>query len=199
MKWIGLTGGLASGKSTVAQILKKRGLIVLDADQVARDVLKKNGVGYAETLRTFGQDLKQADGEIDRQKLAQIVFQNKEDLLRLEKIIHPLVQSEVQKQKADLEKQGIAWAFYDVPLLFEKNLEDQFDQIVVVGCDLATQKKRAQSRNSWSESEVEARLLSQVPLLEKMKKADFIILNEGSLPDLEKSVDDFLKKLSNKV
>lgn len=195
MMWIGLTGGLASGKSTVAQILRKKGFSVIDADQVARDVLKKNGPGFEPTLRTFGQDLKGPDGELDRQKLAQLVFQDKEALGRLESIVHPYVQSEVKKQRQSLEQKGVTHAFYDVPLLYEKNLEDQFDRIVVVGCDVATQKKRAQQRNGWSESEVNARLLSQIPLIEKMKKSSYVILNEGSLADLEKSVDVFVKSL----
>lgn len=195
MKWIGLTGGLASGKSTVAGLLRKKGFAVLDADQVAQDVLKKGSPGLKQVVQVFGTDLLGADGELNRKKMAELVFSSKSHLQQLENIVHPLVQEKIRKLRSELEKKGDLMAFYDVPLLFEKNLFSQFDAVIVVVADEATQILRMKSRNSWGDEEIQRRLKSQLPMAEKEKRAHHVIRNHGSLDDLEDQVDQLVNGL----
>lgn len=193
MKWVGLSGGLASGKSTVANILRRKGYTVIDADQMAREVLQKGTSGLQKVIDCFGLELLDANGELNRNKMAQVVFSSPEQLNKLEMIVHPLVQEKVRNIRKKLEERSEKIAFYDVPLLFEKNLESQFDTTVLVYCNESLQKSRMKSRNNWSDSEIEARLKSQLPMSEKLKRAGFVINNEGSLDELEAQVENVLK------
>lgn len=197
MKWIGLTGGIASGKSTVAQILKDQGLPVVDADQIAKAVVELSQPGFGQVVDHFGKTILKPDGSLDRKKLGQMVFTDPTKLLELEKILHPLVQTETLKQKQSFEKNGHAFAFYDVPLLFEKNLEGQFDAIVVVASSEDLQKMRMKSRDSLSDVEISDRLKSQIPISSKIKKATWVIQNDGTLEDLRKETLEVLKKIQS--
>lgn len=196
MKWIGLTGGIGSGKSTVAEILKENGVSVVDADVVAREVTQKTGPGFSPVVQEFGQEILNAQGELDRRKIAEIVFRDPKKLLKLEAILHPLVGAEVKKRRAQLESKGCEFAVYDVPLLFEKKLNTQFDAVVVVNCSLDTQIKRTVARSGLTEREVRDRIAAQVPLSEKVKQADYVIENEGSLAELKIQVSELSRKLS---
>ncbi|MEK6773692.1 MAG: dephospho-CoA kinase [Bdellovibrionota bacterium] len=195
MKWIGLSGGLASGKSTVANFLRRKGFSVLDADQIAKDVLQNGTLGLQKVVETFGKDLIGSDGELNRQKMAQVVFNSPSDLQKLEAIVHPLVQAKVKETRKKLEEKGTKIAFYDVPLLFEKNLQSQFDATVLVSCSETLQRSRMKSRNRWSDEEIEARLKAQLPLAKKEKLAKFIIHNNSDLDQLETQVELLLKSL----
>ena len=139
MQWIGLTGGIATGKSTAAEILRKLGYPVIDADAVSRQAVGPGTMGLQEVVRTFGQDVLLADGSLDRKKMATAVFDNPQLREKLEIILHPLIQAEVARQRQELEKNGHQLAIYDVPLLFEKNLDNQFDQIILVYAPEAVQ------------------------------------------------------------
>jgi dephospho-CoA kinase len=194
MKWIGLTGGLASGKTTVANLLRTKGLPVIDADQIAKDVVALGTPGLSNVIKEFGDDLRRPDGSLDRQRLGEKVFGDPARLLQLENLLHPLVQAEVSRLRANYEKQGHALAFYDVPLLFEKNLTG-FDAVVVVSSSEERQRARMKSRNGWSDDEIDRRLSSQIPLKEKVLKATHVIHNDAGLSELETGVDELLKKL----
>lgn len=196
MKWIGLTGGIASGKSTVAGLLQKNGYVVVDADVIARDVVARGSVGLKKVIDTFGRIYLKEDGELDRKKLGQLIFDNSEKRLELERIIHPLVQEKVKEIRAELEKKGTQIAFYDVPLLFEKKLQSQFDATVVVACSSHVQMERLMRRNGLSKSAAAARIGSQLPIMDKAMEADYVIWNDGALKDLEFEVSEFLKKLA---
>lgn len=196
MKWIGLTGGIASGKSTVAELLQKNGYVVVDADVIAHDVVARGSVGLKKVIDTFGRIYLKEDGELDRKKLGQLVFDNSEKRLELERIIHPLVQEKVREIKAELEKKGTKIAFYDVPLLFEKNLQSQFDATVVVACSSHVQMERLIKRSGLSKSAAAARIGSQLPIMDKAMEADYVIWNDGTLKDLEFEVSEFLKKVA---
>ena len=197
MKWIGLTGGLGTGKSTVANILRELGWSVLDADHIAKAVTAAGASGLRSVIQRFGNDFLKANGELNREKLSKEVFSNPETLAELEKIIHPLVQAEVERQK-DLEKtKGSVVVFYDVPLLFEKNISG-FDAVVVVVCSEEVQKQRIKDRNKWSEIEISNRLKNQLPLSEKVKKAEHVIQNNGSLRDLKVEVERLVSQLKLK-
>lgn len=199
MKWIGLTGGIASGKSTVAKILREQGYPVVDADILAREAVKPNSSGYQEVLSQFGNEILNPQGEIDRQKLGQIVFSDLEKLSQLEAIIHPIVRGLQNKKRHELDQKGVEYAFYDVPLLFEKNLNDQFDHVVVVFGSRAHQVERMKDRDGLSLEEIEDRLKSQIPLEEKKLKADFVVNNEGDLSDLKKEVLRVLREIKTEA
>lgn len=198
MKWVGLTGGLGTGKTTVSQMLIKRGISVIDADRVAREVVEPNGPAYPGIIQAFGSGILKADGSIDRALLARAVFGDSKKLLQLEKLIHPFVQQEVSLQKQWLKDQHHPWAVYDVPLLFEKGLKTQFDFIAVVSVtDEQTQVARLKQRNSWNDEEIQKRLKSQLPLSEKITQADYVIRNDADLSSLEKKVDTMVQMLND--
>ena len=198
MKWIGLTGGIASGKTTVANGLRSRGFDVVDADQLARLAVERGSPGLEKVAKAFGQKILDSKGDLDRAKLGSLIFSNPDQRLTLESIVHPEVRRLSLIEKKRLESEGKKFAFYDVPLLYEKNMEKMFDAVVVVASSEDLQKSRLAARNQLSEKEVQARLASQMPLKIKIPKADFIIANEGSLNDLDRNIDLVLKAIANK-
>lgn len=200
MKWYGITGGIASGKSTVSQKLRNLGFKVVDADQLARDVVVKGSPGLQSVVERFGADVLGSTGELDRKKLGAKVFGKPQDLLDLENILHPLIKQETAKQREALAKAGEAFAFYDVPLLFEKKMEPLFDGIVVVSASEADQIQRMKSRDGLSNAEISQRLSSQIPLNEKVKKAHFVIHNDGDISKLDAQVKELiLRAKSGKI
>lgn len=196
MKWIGITGNLGSGKSTVAALLRAEGYVVLDADQLARQALGPGSEVLPPIKARFGQEVFDADGILDRKALGRRVFNSKEDLLWLESQIHPVIQKQVQSQRQELTRNGTKMAFYDVPLLFEKNLQGQFDEVIVVSSALDALKDRVAKRDGLSQRDIESRLNNQIPLHEKEAMADHVLFNNGSLKDLEAAVKALILKLS---
>lgn len=194
MKWIGLTGGLGSGKSTAASFLRKKGWPVIDADQIAHQVLAPGTPGLTKVLEQFGKDLLLTSGELNRRELGMRVFGHPDRLLALEKIVHPLVQDEVSRQRQAFQQAGFQKAFYDVPLLFEKNIGG-FDSVVVVTASPSVVHGRLKARNGWSDDEIAKRLSSQIPLSEKEKRADHVVWNDGELSALESAIDRMLENL----
>ena len=195
MQWIGLTGGIATGKSTVSRILVQRGHAVVDADQLARDVVKAGTDGYQAVVQAFGPDAVAPNGELDRKKIGAIVFRDKSKLDLLESIIHPRVKKLAQTKREELAFEGRKLAFYDVPLLFEKSMKPLFDHVVVVACRPEVQLERLIKREGLSEEEAKRRISAQLPIIDKVKLADAVIRNDGSVGDLEKAVADFLARI----
>lgn len=191
MKWIGLTGGLASGKSTVARLLRSRGYPVIDADELAKDVVGPGTPGLRQVIQEFGADVQGPDGSLDRRALGRKVFGFPEKLLRLETIIHPLVQAEVNARRKAFASQGFRLAFYDVPLLFEKKLTG-FDAVVVVTATEEVRRQRIKLRDNLTDEEIERRLASQIPMGEKERQATHILENHGDVKELENQVDRLL-------
>jgi dephospho-CoA kinase len=192
MIWIGLTGGLATGKSTVAEILRKKSIPVIDADRIAHSVLETNSEVKKQIRHIFGDQVFDASGFVQRSTLAKLVFGRPDLLLKLESLVHPEVQKIVAMEKQKYLEQAQPFCFYDVPLLFEKNLQQQFDKVVCVVCSLQQQRERMKSRNRWSDQEIDQRLQAQLPLEEKEKKSDYVIHNSGSLQDLDQQVKKML-------
>lgn len=199
MKWVGLTGGLGTGKTTVGKMLLNLGIPVIDADRIAQDVTDVNGPAFQPIVQGFGPGILTGSGIIDRKELAKIVFSDPELLSKLEKIIHPLVQAEVLRQRQWLKDQHHIWAVYDVPLLFEKNLKSQFDFTLVVSVtDPQQQIQRIKLRNIWNNEEIQKRLKNQLPLAEKEKQADYVIRNDADLSSLQKDVDTLVRMLNDR-
>ncbi len=189
MLWIGLTGGLASGKSTVTRILREKDIAVICADELARLAVSPGSLGLRQVLSDFGPDVLNTSGELDRKKLGQKVFKDKKSLLKLEGIIHPIVRQLGLEQRREYEASGRKMAFYDVPLLFEKNMQNLFDKIVLVSTNPENQIARAILRDGLSENEIRSRLQNQLPMSQKINLADFIIENNSTLEDLKKAVE----------
>jgi dephospho-CoA kinase len=195
MIWIGLTGGIATGKSTVTHFLRQQGFNVADADFFAKKALEPQSPLLETVLQHFGPKVLNQQGQMDRVLLGQIIFSNSAEKLWLENLIHPYVQNEIQKLKQSWTAQGCKFAFYDVPLLFEKNLDSQFDKILAIICPRSEQIQRLQKRNNFSIAEAELRIQNQVTDEERKKRASYIIENNGNLEDLETKTLEFLKTL----
>ncbi len=195
MKWIGLTGGIATGKSTVAKILRDQGLPVIDADSLAREVVAPGSAGLAAVVAAFGPGVLTSDKSLDRSALGKIIFSDPDQRLKLEAILHPLIQERKLSERRRLENEGARIAFYDIPLLFEKDLESDFDATVLVYCTLDEQRARLRERDSLDDVGIAARIASQLPIDDKMKRANFVIINRAGLAELKASVQSVLQEL----
>lgn len=195
MKWIGLTGGIGTGKSTVASIIQTLGYHVLNADKNAHLALKKGSSVFPEIVKVFGDKILGPDGEINHRSLAEIVFKDKFMLQKLENITHPFIQDATNNERLALKKTGIQMAFYDIPLLFEKKLEKKFDKIVVVACKKDLQIQRAMERTKLTKDEIRQRIANQVALEVKIENADYVIRNDGAIVELEMKVQDLILSL----
>ncbi len=192
MKWIGLTGGIATGKSTVARLIESRGYRVIDADQISHQLTRLGFEGYEKIVSHFGSEVLQANQELDRKKIASIIFSDSSAKNQLESILHPLIQTEVQQQKEKHKNDGHSHCFYDVPLLFEKKMQNNFDAVVTVWCDAETQQSRLMSRNQLSENEARRRIENQLPLSHKISQSTYCIDNSGPEESLIQIVSNWL-------
>jgi dephospho-CoA kinase len=173
---VGLTGGVATGKSTVAAMLKRCGAIVVDADELARDVVAPGKPAWREIVKKFGHDTLNADRSINRQALGAIVFRNRAKRRQLERIIHPRVaQEQLRLTRAAAKKNPHAVVIYDVPLLFEAGIDKRVDKTIVVTADRETQIARLRKRNGLTRAEALRRIKSQMPLAIKVVRADYVL------------------------
>jgi len=195
MLWVGLTGGIASGKSTATQIIRQLGYSVIDADQLAREVVAVGSPGLQSLVKKFGSGILRPDQSLDRKAFAKMVFNDLSALKATEAIIHPLVKMQVLLNRKRLETEGKKICFYDVPLLFEKRMQSEFDHTILIASDLAVQKLRLKERNGFTDQEIEARLKNQMPLIEKEMLADFVITNNGSMEDLKQKILNLCQQL----
>ncbi|MGG3444147.1 dephospho-CoA kinase [Bacillus cereus] len=191
---IGLTGGIASGKSTVSEMFRELNIPVIDADIIAREVVERGKPAYNKIVEVFGMEVLQEDGELDRPKLGSVVFYNEEKRLQLNKIVHPAVREEMNAQKEMYIKEGMQAVVLDIPLLFESKLTNLVDRILVVAVMPSTQLERLMKRNNFSEEEATARIQSQMPLEEKVKRADEVINNDGTIMGTKTQLQVILKK-----
>ncbi|MBD7984266.1 dephospho-CoA kinase [Sporosarcina sp. Sa2YVA2] len=189
---IGLTGSIATGKSTVSRMLKNKGFPIVDADEIARLVVEPGSAVLKEIAAVFGEDVICPDGTLDREKLGARIFTNEEDRGKLNAIMHPAVRSEMIRQKQQWLDEGAKTVVMDIPLLFESKLQSYVDKIIVISAKPAIQRERLIARNNLSESEADARIASQIPVSEKEKQADAVIHNDGSLLETEKQLDSIL-------
>lgn len=195
MKWIGLTGGIATGKSTAKKLIEGLGHPVIDADFISHELSRTGNVGYQKIVSHFGNMVLNPDQSLNRKKLGQIVFNDVEQRRNLENILHPLIQDEVARQRAGYAQQKIKLCFYDVPLLFEKKLQKNFDLVILVWCDPVLQKARLAARNQLSEEEVQSRLASQMPMSFKIKNSNFCLDNSTDVNGLERQLRNLLQTI----
>jgi dephospho-CoA kinase len=193
---VGLTGGVATGKSTVAKMFKQCGAVVIDADQLARDVVKPGKPAWRAIVKLFGKTVLNPDCSLDRQALGSIVFRNRTKRRQLERIIHPRVAREQQRLVRRVAKRKPhAVVIYEVPLLFEAGVDKRVDKIIVVTADSETQIARLTKRNGLSRTEALRRTSSQMPLTKKIQQADHVLNGTLPRPFLRKQVGQLFRSL----
>lgn len=192
---VGLTGGIASGKSTVSNLFRKYGIEIVDADKVAKEVSEKKE-SIEKISNIFGKDILDSDGKIVREKLREKAFKNRELLQELNKIIHPQVMEYFKRKKEENSKDEIL--IFDIPLLYEAKMEYLCDKIIVVGVDVQKQIRRVVARDGSNEELAKKIIFNQMPLDEKIKKADIVIMNDGTLDELEAKVMKIYRELKER-
>jgi dephospho-CoA kinase len=195
---VGLTGGIGSGKSTVARLLEKRGAVVFDADLLAREAVEPGTPGHAAVIDRFGADVLAPGGELDREALASIVFADPAARRDLEQIVHPEVRrlfAEGTEAYRDTDRVVV----FSAPLLVETGMHTAFEILVVVSATVATQIERLMRQRGMSEASIRARIDAQAPLEDKAAAADFLVDNEGSLDELESQVQPLWNDLSTRA
>lgn len=195
MRLVGLTGGIATGKSTFAAALRALGVPVVDADELARRAVARGSPALAEIARAFGPELVGPDGELDRKGMAARVFADPAARARLESIVHPAVREAMRAEAERLASAGHDLVFYDAPLLFEVGLERKVDCVVVVHSPAEVQKRRLAARDGLSEAEAQARLAAQMPIDEKADRADVVVENHGDVASLRAKAARLLRDL----
>lgn len=195
----GLTGGVASGKSTVAARFRACGVPVIDADQLAREVVAPGSSGLAAVVEAFGPSVLRSDEQLDREKLAAIVFADPGERRRLNAILHPRIGARTIEIASELEARGEPLACYEAALLVENGLADAFRPLVVVAAPEDVQVERAMRREGWSEEQARARVRAQLPLEEKVKVADYVIDNAGPPDATLRQADEVLDRIRARV
>ncbi|HSK29713.1 MAG TPA: dephospho-CoA kinase [Candidatus Limnocylindria bacterium] len=195
MRLVGLTGGIASGKSTVAKILESLGTAIVNADTLAREVVEPGREAWKDIVATFGTEILQPDQSIDRQKLRAIIFNNPDARRELESIIHPRVRALAEQRIRESTAAGYSVIVYEVPLLFEGNLHEWLRPVILVACDIETQLERLQRRDGLDRAQAQKHIDAQMSLEEKRRLADYVIENNGNLDELKIQVEAVLEKV----
>jgi len=197
MKIIGLTGGIGSGKTTVAGFLAEFGVVVLDADKVGHEAFKPGTAGWRDVLSTFGKEILKADNEIDRKKLSKIVFGKPQALARLNQIMHPRIMELIKERLKQLEQQDVRVAVIEATLLIEADWKPLIDEIWVTIAPQTSVLKRLKERSGYSEEESLSRIRSQMTQEERTRHADVVINTDCTLAELKTKVkqlwDNFTK------
>jgi dephospho-CoA kinase len=196
---IAITGGAGTGKSTVARMFQKLGAEVLDADAVAREAVAVGQPAWAELRRLYGADFFHENGELNRSRLAQLVFADSEARRRLDRLIHPRVEAELQARVGELARRGARVVLVEVPLLFETGREGAFDQVIVVAAPEADQIRRLRARDHRGEAEIRGILAAQWRLKDKVARADYVVDNGGERRRTEQQVKNIWGDLKNQL
>jgi dephospho-CoA kinase len=192
---IGLTGGIASGKTTVAHRWQEAGAALIESDQLAHQTLERGTPTYEEVVRKFGKEILNPDRSVNRSKLGEIVFGNEQKRLALNRIVHPAVWKMWREALELLEqKRDVRWAVVSIPLLYEVGAEKEFHYVVAVGCSEKTQLARLAAKG-LNETQARARIRAQWPIQMKIDRADYVIWNDGSLELLLKQADIIWAKI----
>jgi dephospho-CoA kinase len=193
---VGLTGGVASGKTAVSKVLKEQGAYIIDADRIARELVQPRKPAWKEIIRAFGQEILQEDGSIHRKKLAGKVFADAKQRKRLNRMLHPRIRKEMDRRVKEIgQRDPEAIVVIDAPLLVELGNHRQTDKLIVVTSTRTQQIERLKDRDGANPEEALRIVSSQMPLEEKLKFADFVIRNEGSLEETKRKAREVFKEL----
>jgi len=196
VKLVGLTGGIATGKSTVAAMLREFGAKIINADDLARVIIQPGKEAWKEIVAAFGNDILRPDKTIDREKLRKIIFEDEKARAKLDSITHPRIRALALARAQELAAKGSEVVIYEAPLLYENEAHTWLSPIVVVSCDDATQRQRLKARDRLGEAEIDQHIQAQMPLAQKKSLADYVIENDGDLDDLKRQVRDVWTKVS---
>lgn len=189
---VGLTGGIASGKSTVANLIRSKGYTIIDADVEARLAVERGEPAYNEIVAFFGKEILLDDQQINRAKLGEIIFNDEEKRQKLNSIVHPDVRRRMLNKREEAMHKGEKLIIMDIPLLFESKLTGMVEKVLLVYVDEQTQLQRLMERNQFTEEEALARIRSQMPLKDKVPLSDAIINNNGSIEETEAQLNQIL-------
>jgi dephospho-CoA kinase len=192
---IALTGGIATGKSHVRSEFERLGVPTIDSDTLAREAVRAGTPGLAAVVARFGESVLDAGGLLDRRKLAAIVFADPRSRLDLEAIIHPAVREATDRWFTSLSQDVSPFAIADIPLLYEVGRDRDFDEVIVVAADPETQVRRITQRDRITDSEARQRIAAQLPIADKVSRADYVISTEGSIDDTNRQVRDVFARL----
>jgi dephospho-CoA kinase len=195
LRVFGLTGGIGSGKSAVAQRLRARRLPVVNADDLARVAVAPGSLGLERIADYFGADVLTREGELDRAQLGQIVFSDPEARRMLDSMIHPIVRQLAAQRFQEIGERGEPLACYEVPLLYEGGLDRIYHPVLVVSAPLALREQRIAQRDGFDPKQIAARIAAQMPLEEKVRRADYVIDNAGTVEELAEATDRVLAAL----
>jgi len=194
---VALTGGIATGKSYVRVRFEALGVPTIDADGLARDAVAPGTAGLAAVVAHFGQTVLQTDGTLDRQQLARIVFADPEARRALEVIVHPKVRRATDQWFAALDGEKAPYAIADIPLLYEVGRDRDFETVIVVACDPGTQQRRLMERDGISDAEARQRIGAQLPIEQKVRRADYVISTDGTYEETDRQVAKVCERLSS--
>jgi dephospho-CoA kinase len=193
---VGLTGGVASGKTAVSKVLKEEGAYIIDADQIARELVQPRKPAWKEIIRAFGHEILQEDGSIHRKKLARKVFADAKQRKLLNRILHPRIRKEMDRRAKEIgQGDPEAIVVIDAPLLVELGNHRQMDKLIVVTSTRTQQIERLKDRDGANREEALKIVSSQMPIEEKLKFADFVIRNEGSLEETKRKAREVFREL----
>ena len=192
---VGVTGGIATGKSAVVEQFRQLGAAIISADELAREIVRPGEEALSRLVARFGPGILQADGTLDRKALGEIIFADPEARQDLNRITHPAIARLAADRINALQHQGVLLIIYEAPLLFEAGAESRVDRIVVVTAPVEVQRRRLMARDGLDERAAEARIAAQMPLADKVRRADFVVDNAGSLDDLAAKVRDLCDRL----
>lgn len=190
---LGITGGIATGKSTVVHFLRQQGFPVVDGDMIARQVVEPNTLGLAAVVETFGADILQEDSTLNRKKLGSLIFSDDRKREQLNAILGPIIRLEILRQIDDYKTHS-SLVIADIPLLFESHYEDVMDQVAVVYIPEEIQEQRLMVRDQLTKEEAKQRIKSQMPIEEKKQLADIVFDNQGSQLETQQQVEKWLKE-----
>lgn len=191
---LGLTGSIASGKSTVSKMIADYKIPIIDADLISRQIVSPGKDAYQRIVESFGDCILQKDKTINRKKLGSLIFSNENKRQILNEIMHPAIREEMLKERNHYIEKGEKCVVLDIPLLFESNLTHFVDKIIVVCVDEKTQLNRLMKRDNSTMEEAKQRIKSQLPMIEKVQLADVVINNNGSTMETHDQLDGIFKK-----
>jgi dephospho-CoA kinase len=196
MLLVGLTGGVASGKSTVSRILEGEGATLIDADQIARELVRPGTPAFLELIQAFGKNILREDGALDRKKLAARIFSDPQQRNILNRVLHPKIGEEIQRRIEEVAKRDpAAIVILDAALLLEVGNHGKMDKVIVVTSRAEQQLERLKDRDGMAPEDARKILASQMPQEEKLKAADYVLRNEGSLEETEKRTKEIFREL----
>jgi dephospho-CoA kinase len=196
---VGLTGGIASGKSTVARMFEDRQVPVIDADVIAREVVEPGEPALEDIEQAFGTDMIRDDGTLDREALGQVIFEDDDARARLNAITHPRIAQRMAERAREYSEKGHRWVIYDAALIVENNIHEWLDALIVVAADRPTQVERLIRRDNIDREDAVKRIESQLPIDRKVEVADYVIDNNGTLDDTLEQVERVYERIEHNL